>query len=43
MICYLGLGSNLGDRKEYISQAISRLAAHAGIRMLKCSSIIETS
>lgn len=42
MICYLGLGSNLGDRKEYINQALSRLVSHSGIKLLKCSSIIET-
>ncbi len=43
MICYLGLGSNLGDRKGYIDRAISRLAANPNISMLKSSSIIETS
>ncbi len=42
MICYLGLGSNLGDRKDFINRAISRLVSHPDIDMLKCSSIIET-
>lgn len=42
MICYLGLGSNLGDRKDYINRAVSRLSSHAEISLLKCSSIIET-
>jgi len=43
MICYLGLGSNLGDRKDYINRAISRLVSHHEIEMLKASSIIETA
>ncbi|MCF7793274.1 MAG: 2-amino-4-hydroxy-6-hydroxymethyldihydropteridine diphosphokinase [Candidatus Cloacimonetes bacterium] len=42
MICYLGLGSNLGDRKDYINRAISRISSHPEISMLKCSTIIET-
>ncbi|MDO9577804.1 MAG: 2-amino-4-hydroxy-6-hydroxymethyldihydropteridine diphosphokinase [Candidatus Cloacimonadales bacterium] len=42
MICYLGLGSNLGDRKDFINRAISRLVSQPEIVMLKCSSIIET-
>ena len=42
MICYLGLGSNLGDRKDYLNRAISRLVSHPDIEMLKCSTIIET-
>jgi 2-amino-4-hydroxy-6-hydroxymethyldihydropteridine diphosphokinase len=42
MICYLGLGSNLGDRKDYINRAITRFAAIDSIKLLKCSSIIET-
>lgn len=42
MVCYLGLGSNLGDRKNYINRAISRLSSHAEISLLKCSTIIET-
>jgi len=42
MVCYLGLGSNLGDRKEYINKAITHLVTHPQIQTLKCSSIIET-
>jgi 2-amino-4-hydroxy-6-hydroxymethyldihydropteridine diphosphokinase len=42
MICYLGLGSNLGDRKDYLNRAISRLVTNSDIEMLKCSTIIET-
>ena len=42
MICYLGLGSNLGERRDYIDQAVSLLATHPGIDFLAGSSIIET-
>ena len=42
MVCYLGLGSNLGDRKDYINKAIRQLVTHPQIQTLKCSSIIET-
>jgi 2-amino-4-hydroxy-6-hydroxymethyldihydropteridine diphosphokinase len=40
-VAYLALGSNLGDRQQYIHQAIDFLT-HAGCRILKLSSIIET-
>ena len=42
LIVYLGLGSNLGDRKAYIEKAISLLAGIAGVEVLRCSTIIET-
>jgi 2-amino-4-hydroxy-6-hydroxymethyldihydropteridine diphosphokinase len=42
VICYLGLGSNLGDRKDYINKAVSRLVSYPEIVLLKTSSIIET-
>jgi 2-amino-4-hydroxy-6-hydroxymethyldihydropteridine diphosphokinase len=38
---YLGIGSNLGDRKAYLRKAIDRLEA-AGIHVLRCSSVYET-
>jgi 2-amino-4-hydroxy-6-hydroxymethyldihydropteridine diphosphokinase len=38
---YLGLGSNVGDRKEMLQAAIDRLQA-AGLRMLRVSSVYET-
>jgi len=38
---YLGLGSNLGDRKSNILQAIDKMK-NIGIEILQCSSIIET-
>jgi len=38
---YLALGSNLGDRLEYIHRAIKELEA-CGLNVLKLSTIIET-
>jgi 2-amino-4-hydroxy-6-hydroxymethyldihydropteridine diphosphokinase len=40
-IAYLALGSNLGDRNKYITDAIGLLKA-SGVRVLKLSTIIET-
>ena len=39
---YLGLGSNLGDRRKNIERAIAYLRESAGIRVEKVSSIMET-
>lgn len=39
---YLGLGSNLGDRKKNIEQAISMLEDDDRIRVLKISRLDET-
>ncbi len=39
---YLGLGSNVGDREEYIEQAIFLLGKTSGIKVLKKSSNYET-
>ena len=41
MIVYLGLGSNLGDRKNYIKQALRELKRNR-IKIIKRSTIIET-
>lgn len=41
-IAYLGLGSNLGRREDFLRQAIEALEQTAG-RLLKCSSFIETA
>lgn len=38
---YLGLGSNLGDRKEHILDAV-RLLHERGIKTIQLSSLIET-
>lgn len=38
---YLALGSNLGDRLQYIQKAVEELKA-CGLKVLKVSNIIET-
>lgn len=39
---YIGLGSNLGDRKEYLEKAIWQLNHTAAVKMRKLSSVYET-
>jgi deoxyguanosine kinase len=39
---YIGLGSNLGDRKKYIDEAIKRLSEAEHVKLVKVSDIIET-
>jgi 2-amino-4-hydroxy-6-hydroxymethyldihydropteridine diphosphokinase len=39
---YIGLGSNLGDRGQYLLQAIDLLGRHPGIDISRQSSIYET-
>jgi deoxyguanosine kinase len=41
-IAYLGLGSNLGDRKQNIKASLASLAAQDGLKLLRSSSITET-
>ncbi len=38
---YLGLGSNIGDRRAHLQAAVTRLAAEA-VRLLASSSVYET-
>ena len=40
-VAYLGLGSNLGDRRKFIDNAIL-LLEQLDIKVIKCSSVIET-
>jgi len=40
---YLGLGSNLGDRRANIAAALAALAAHPAIRVEAASTLIETA
>ncbi|MDD5423487.1 MAG: 2-amino-4-hydroxy-6-hydroxymethyldihydropteridine diphosphokinase [Candidatus Omnitrophica bacterium] len=40
--CYIGIGSNLGDRQDYIKRAIEELKSHKDIRVRRVSSIYET-
>jgi 2-amino-4-hydroxy-6-hydroxymethyldihydropteridine diphosphokinase len=39
---YLGLGGNLGDRRQYLVAAVEALNAEPGVRVTKISSIYET-
>jgi len=40
--CYIGIGSNLGDRQKYIDRAIEELKKNKNIRLKRSSSIYET-
>ncbi|MCG1009509.1 2-amino-4-hydroxy-6-hydroxymethyldihydropteridine diphosphokinase [Salinicoccus sp. ID82-1] len=42
-VVYLGLGSNLGDRRENLESAIHKLEDHASIEVVRRSSILETA
>ena len=41
-ICYIGIGSNLGDRQGYIDKAINSLKSNKDIKFKRSSSIYET-
>lgn len=41
-LCYLGVGSNLGDRKKNIRLALRRINSLQGTKAVKLSKIIET-
>jgi len=41
-IAYLGLGSNVGDREEYVEQAVFLLEKNPKVEVMKRSSNIET-
>lgn len=41
-IAFIALGSNIGDRNEYLKKAVQRLDAHPRIQLVNCSSIYET-
>lgn len=42
VICYLGIGSNLGNRQKNIKLAIQKIKALNETRIIKVSKIIET-
>ena len=42
VICYIGIGSNLGDRQQNIDRAIEELKKNRHIRFNRSSSIYET-
>ncbi|MBI3455918.1 MAG: 2-amino-4-hydroxy-6-hydroxymethyldihydropteridine diphosphokinase [Candidatus Rokubacteria bacterium] len=39
---FLSLGSNLGDRRQSLEQALRELGAYEGIRVVACSQLYET-
>jgi 2-amino-4-hydroxy-6-hydroxymethyldihydropteridine diphosphokinase len=41
-VAYLGLGSNLGDRRAHLEGAVAGLAGSAAIELLASSSVYET-
>ena len=43
MICYLGLGSNLGDRELTLRRAIERVKKIPAVKLLRVSSFYETA
>ncbi|MCL2559144.1 MAG: 2-amino-4-hydroxy-6-hydroxymethyldihydropteridine diphosphokinase [Turicibacter sp.] len=42
-VAHLSLGSNIGDRLDYLAQAVRGLDEHPGIRVTKISSVYETA
>jgi len=42
VICYIGIGSNLGDRRGYTDKAIASLGTNKDIKFKRSSSIYET-
>ncbi|MFA6141737.1 MAG: 2-amino-4-hydroxy-6-hydroxymethyldihydropteridine diphosphokinase [Candidatus Omnitrophota bacterium] len=41
-VCYIGIGSNLGDRRKYINSAIEELKNGGRVKVRRSSSIYET-
>jgi 2-amino-4-hydroxy-6-hydroxymethyldihydropteridine diphosphokinase len=39
---FLSLGSNLGDRRQYLEVALQELGAHHAVRVVTCSQVYET-
>ncbi len=42
MVCYVGLGSNLGDRLGYLKKAVGSLKETEGFEVLRISPVYET-
>jgi 2-amino-4-hydroxy-6-hydroxymethyldihydropteridine diphosphokinase len=40
---YLGLGSNLGDRRQHLAEAVRRLHAGPALQVVRVSSVYESS
>ena len=43
MLCYLGLGANLGERARQLAQAVSALASHPQLLLRQVSPVYETA
>ena len=39
---FVGLGANLGDRRDHLEQALALLGAGSGVRLLRIASLYET-
>ncbi|WP_419954807.1 2-amino-4-hydroxy-6-hydroxymethyldihydropteridine diphosphokinase [Neobacillus niacini] len=39
---FIALGSNIGDRYDYLSKAVERLVSHSKIQLVNTSSVYET-
>lgn len=39
---YLGIGSNMGNKEQYLKEALQKLEHHNKIRKVRCSALIET-
>ena len=42
MVCYIGIGSNLGDRRKNIKLAVQKIKALEKTKVIRLSRIIET-
>ncbi len=42
-IAFIGMGSNLGDRRDYLLRAVEELHRQPDVAVLRCSSIYETA
>jgi 2-amino-4-hydroxy-6-hydroxymethyldihydropteridine diphosphokinase len=42
VICYIAVGSNMGDRRAYIDRAIAELRSNKDIKFRRSSSVYET-
>ena len=43
MYCYLGLGSNLGDKQDYITKTIKNISILKNVKLIRSSSMIITT
>lgn len=40
---YLGIGSNMGDKRAYLEEAVNKISAHTKIRRVRCAEMITTA